>query len=503
MTTIRLQYSRLGERWSIDVVGREDAGITPTEQGDVTIWRDLRGSITSVLVDNPRLDPDVLEFVTSQFGSEVASLMTDVPDDDIDREVDAPDSLGELSLSAPDSASTSPVVIVVDEPGVPSPIGDGRFHVSFEFDMRVVDGVVEHDRVASRMRVEIGTSSEGEPLWVRVADGSSGAVLALAPLRSTGTEGSSSTSEFVFGLSLPTQALHFSVSDDPAGSVGDRVERRRTWARRLEHRANAMWWPRERQARLYEKASEIHTANGDIVEADRCRESARRVRRRRRWFVGGSAVVALAIPAVIGFAVGRNDSGASIPAVAAPELSIVTQPSIEFLPVDAGPVDLIFGDGREAQLLVSGDIRLAPGDELDIVVRTRLSERATFERLVDCQGSEAGNSLTSGDGPMYQPTFVPVLENASDPESGSRAFPPFAVERAVDTYFVLPGQCEANAGPDGIRFDVVATAVFTPHEVTLRLPDDLEEGSWRLNLLLENVEGESSNGNYVTIRVER
>ncbi len=102
---------------------------------------------------------------------------------------------------------------------------------------------------------------------------------------------------------------------------------------------------------------------------------------------------------------------------------------------------------------------------------------------------------------MYQPTFIPVLTHASDPTAGARAFPPFSVDRSADTYFVLPGACEATWVEDGQPFDAEAVANYTPYTVRVTLPDDLEPGAWELSLVLENVEGVSPDDRYPTIRV--
>lgn len=495
MRRIRAQFSRIGERWSFDVIGSDPWVNEPDEQGDVTIYRDGRGYVTSVLIDSARPGPDAREVVASYFGPEVAVLMDDTPDDDVDRIIDVDD---DVSLVRGDGrVAASAVGLIADEPGVPVVVGTERYRVSLDIDVRQVSGTVEHDVAASRMRVEVGIGAEGEQLWVRVADGGSGAILALAPLREGDASNQTSSADFVFGLDVPAQLLHFSVSDDPLASPGAREERRREWAHRLEREALSMRLPRASKARRFEKAGEIFDALGESESADRCRGAVKRVRRQGRWFGGSAIVVVALVTAATGFLLGR-----STPSSSAVVASVVTDPPVVRTPIEAGPVDLVFDDSRSVQVILTGDARLSAGDELRFVVRPRIATSITFERLTDCLNSESGNSLVGGDGPMYQPTFVPILENISDPTAGSRAFAPFAIDRSADTYFVVPGSCDDVWVADGTRFDAPAFVTYTAYETSIVLPDDMEPGAWKLRMVLENLEGESSTGDDITISVD-
>lgn len=492
MRRIRVQYSPVGQRWSVDVMGSEGRVVEVDEQGDVTICRDERGRVTSIVVDAVSMESDVVETIAENFGREIADLMAVPSDDEIDDVFVSDDQPGSAIISGDSPRAGSPMVVLPDEPGVPSPVDRDRFRIVLDVDTKPVEGVLEHDRAAARIRIEIGVAQNGEPRWVRVAEGETGAILALAPLR----ESTDSTSEadLAFGLGVPMQALHVSVSDEPLSDPGDRSDRRRRWVRELESSATK----RARRLRadastLFEQAARIHENLGDSEDAARCRVAAARARRRRRWLVGLGAVVVIGVLGGSGFALGRSDGGESDPVSA-------TAPTFVG-PPEPGPVDLVFDSEREAQVFVTGDVNLQAGDRLEFVVRTRIQSYMTFERLVDCVTAEGGNSIFSGDGPMYQPIFVPVLENLSDPAAGSRAFPPFAVDRSIDTFFVLPGACQETWVADGERFDARSVASYTPYTVSLDLPDDLEPGSWRLRLVWESADGESRSGDEVMIRV--
>ena len=501
MRRIRVQYSPIGQRWSVDLVGSEGRVAEVAEQGDVTICRDERGRVTSIVVDAALLESDVVETIAEHFGREIADLMAERSDDEIDDIFVSDDRPGSAVIRGDSPRAGSPMVVLPDEPGVPSPVDRDRFRIVVDVDTKSVEGVLEHDRAAARIHIEVGVAQDGELRWVRVAEGETGAILALAPLQ--GSNDSTSEADLAFGLGVPMQSLHVSVSDEPLSDPGDRSDRRRRWARELEALAST----RARRLRadassLFERAARVHENVGDAGAAARCRVAAARARRRRRWFGGLGAMVVVGLLGGVGFVLGRSESVDPDPAVAAVSTDPPATDGPEFVgPPEPGPVELVFDDEREAQVLVTGDVNLRAGDQLEFVVRARIVSPSTFERLVDCVGAEGGNSIFGGDGPMYQPIFVPVLENLSDPEAGSRAFAPFAVDRSVDTYFVLPGACQETWVMDGQRFDVRSVASFTPYTVTLDLPDDLEPGTWRLRLVWESVEGESQSGDEITIRI--
>lgn len=504
MRRVRVQFSPMGQRWAVDLVGVESLPVTVSEQGDVTISRDERGRVTSIVIDAARVESDVIETIVEEFGSEIADLMAEPRDDEFDDVFIVDDRPGSAVIRGDSPRAGTPMVILPDEPGVPAPIDGDRFRIVIQVDARHVEGIIDHDRASARMRIEIEFAPDGEPHWVRVAEGESGAILALAPLQRSSEN--SSTVDMAFGLAVPMQALHVSVSDEPLADPGDRSDRRRRWARDLETSATR----RARRLRadastLFERAAGVHESVGDRDAAERCRAAARRARRRRRWFGGFGVPIVVVAMAGLGFALGRADStGVEVVEAVAVSVPVATDPPAPTLPAappNPGPVDLAFDEGREAQVFVTGDAALSPGENLEFVVRTRASTNVTFERLQDCVNSESGNSLVLGDGPMYQPTFIPVLVNVSDPTVGSRAFAPFAVDRSADTYFVLPGACSENWIQDGVSFTAAAIETYSAHTSTIALPNDLEPGLWELRLVLENVEGVSATGEYVTIRV--
>lgn len=504
MRRVRVQFSPMGQRWAVDLVGVEGRPVTVFEQGDVTVSRDERGRVTSIVIDAVRVESDVIETIVEEFGSEIADLMAEPRDDEFDEVFIVDDRPGTAVIRGDSPRAGTPMVVLPDEPGVPVPIDGERFRVVVQVDARQVQGIVDHDRASARMRIEIEFAQDGEPQWVRVAEGESGAILALAPLQSSSEH--SSTVDLSFGLAVPMQALHVSVSDEPLADPGDRSDRRRRWARDLETLATK----RARRLRgdastLFERAAGVHENLGDHDAAERCRVAARRTRHRRRWLGGFGVPFAVVALAGLGFTLGRTSSaeveGVETGAASVPVLSDPPVPTLPSDPPNPGPIDVVFDERSAAQVFVTGDAALSPGEDLVFVVRTRVSSNVTFERLQDCVNSESGNSLVFGDGPMYQPTFIPVLVNVSDPTVGSRAFAPFAVDRSADTYFVLPGACSENWIQDGLSFTVAAIETYSAYTSTISLPNDLEPGLWELRLVLENVEGVSATGEYVTVLI--
>ena len=503
MRRIRLQFSPMGQRWSVDVVGADDRVADIVEEGLLTIARDDRALVTSIVIDTATPGPDVLDLVAEEFGREIADRLTGPASDEIDEVFVIGDDPGSGVVRGESPRARAALVLLSGEPGVPTPVDGDRYRMLVEIGTRSVEGSVERDLVEPLLRIDIDVAVTTDQLWVRVAEGETGAILALAPLRSSQDAGRSEV-EIAFGLAVPMQTLHFSVSDEPLRDPGERSDRRSRWARDLEGRASA----RARRLRadassLFEQAADVHANLGDLGSAERCVDAARRARRRRRFFGGTTLVLAAVAFSMAGLMLGRSDEQSIPPVDAAPVTTIVAPgPTLPDVPPQAGPIDVIFDDDREAQLLITSDVILKPGDRLEFVVRTRIRSAMTFERLQDCIGAEGGNSVFGGDGPMYQPTFIPVLTHATDLSAGSRAFPPFLVDRSIDTYFVLPGACSESWVQDGQRFDAKAIAVYTPFTVRVTLPDDLEAGAWKLSLVLENTTGTSADGTYPTVRVE-
>lgn len=502
MRRIRLQFSPMGQRWSVDVVGADDRVADIVEEGLLTIARDDRALVTSIVIDTATPGPDVLDLVAEEFGREIADRMTGAADDEIDEVFVIGDTRGSSVVPSESPRARAMTFVLPGEPGVPMPVGGNRHRLLVEVGIRSVEGSVERDDIEPLLRVEIDVVATADPLWVRVAEGETGAILALAPLRSGSTPGRSEA-ELAFGLAVPMQTLHFSVDDEPLRDPGERSDRRSRWARHLESRASA----RARRFRadapsLFEQAADVHAHLGDLGSAERCRAAARRARRRRRFFGGTTLVLAAVAFSVAGLLLGRSDDRVTTVVEAAPVTSVVaSDPTLPDIPPQAGPIDLVFGDGKEAQVLVAGEVIVEPGDDIELVVRVRAPTTLTFVSLADCVRSEDGNSLVSGDGPMYRPTFVPTLTNVDDPTAGSRALPPFSVDRAGDTYFVRPGTCDGAWTQDGVLFEVPGIESYTPFSIRLTIPADLPAGAWRLGLVLENVTGSSASGDAITILV--
>ena len=501
MRRIRVQYSTVGKRWAVDVLGTEGIDVESDVQGDVTILRDGRGRVTSMVIDAERLEPDVLQLVERHFGTAIAGMIEGSTDGEFDEVFIMDDEPGSAMVRRADQRVGTPIVLLPGEPGVPVPIEVGRFRIVVNVGSETAEGLLEHDRAGSWLRISLPGNHEGETLWVRVADGETGALLALAPLGKSSDR--SMSGEMAFGLSVPMQSLHFSTSEEPLSKTGDRTDRRRQWASDLEARATGSRRRlRSDAAKLLDAAADVHEAAGDRESADRCRSKAKRIRRLRRVVFRSTASVMVVAIGLLGFFVGNRDNGderlADAAMAAAPS---TTSSTLVTVPPNPGPVDLDLGDGKKAQVFVKGDAIVAPGETIEVVIVSQLVDRYGFNRLIDCRTAERGVTFGFGDGPLYAPTFLPRLESITDPGASPRVFSPFTVERKSEASFVLPGECEAKSKADGELFEVDAVAVFTPSTLEITLPDDLEPGSWRLRLILESKDGASVSGDYVTIGV--
>ena len=116
MRRVRVQFSPMGQRWAVDLVGVEGQPVTVSEQGDVTISRDERGRVTSIVIDAVRVESDVIETIVEEFGNEIADLMAKPRNDEFDEVFIVDDRPGSAVIRGDSPRAGTPMVVVPDVP---------------------------------------------------------------------------------------------------------------------------------------------------------------------------------------------------------------------------------------------------------------------------------------------------------------------------------------------------------------------------------------------------
>jgi len=305
MSQTRIQFSSIGERWTLELIGGVPESDVEVVNDIVSVVRDTAGRVVEMLIDFAAPPAEVVASAVEAFGPEVEAVLRSNPINDIDTVVGGSAALARPSEGVmPARRASINISIIKGEPGVPVPRADHSFDVVLESPAGDAAAVVDRDVDASRIRVSIEAEAVPEGAWLRVADGETGTILALGEVQSTD---SASGASVAFALDIPTQALHFSATDDPLTEPGTRRERRRRWARETELLAEAkrLRHPKE-STQLLRRAVEIYDAIGDEDGSRRCQDRLRRLEtgRRARWvlfpLVAVVAVVAAAVFLVSG-----------------------------------------------------------------------------------------------------------------------------------------------------------------------------------------------------------
>ena len=494
MSQVRIQFSSIGERWTLERVGTVPAGDLEPIGATTMVGRDSSGSVVEMVIDEVSPSDEVIRLAVESFGDDVESVLRALPIGEIDVVVgDGLEVAIPTAERSPARRASIQISVMTGEPGIAVPTSDNVYRVVLESSGGPAPAVVERDSDRARIGVSIPVAAAPEGSWVRVADSESGTILAIGELRpeSDGENRASMT----FSLDVPTQALHFSATDEPLSDPGTRRERRRRWARETELLAQSKRLGQAREAaELLRRAAEIYEAIDDTASAERCRSQARSLEaRRRRRVIVGAIIALLLVGGATGFLIsGFDDSN---------------KPGLSSNP---GPVNLVFDSPSDpsntlgARLMVSGASTFRAGSTLELVVQAKveMTDAFSYPDAVTCRGAVGGNSNSAGDGAMYLPVFSPKLTYLGSDGVGARVLDPFEVSGKVQTEFMSREQCsrlEGVANPQAVMLNGVARLVPFTH--TIELPSDMESGFWAVTLVSGDEDGTPSGDQPIIIEV--
>ena len=555
MSAVRVRYSVVGERWSIESVGREGVyefvpvADRTTGPANVLVARDESGVIVEMLVDSAVMSSDAVRLAVDAFGEQVRAFVSQTPTTDLEvvlGEIDPTpsDAVVAVSESGPlvPWRVTVTVVPIPGEPGVPVAASPQLFEAPVAIDPilgRTSDdaGLVRQAQIEQRAKenelvVTVNGVLPGGPWWVRLSDGASGITVALGRLAETivnrAVNGNlrrepAMSTRMTFGLDVPIPDLHVSVSDTPLIDVGDRDQRRRQWANDLESRAASVNENDAKYAgRLWSDAAEVYRVIGDEPAASRCEERAaesrRRVKRRMLWIaVAGVALVAgLLVAAIAVFTSDDGDGSGTPPAIAdttappatapitvtaAPSTVLSDEPDPDFVE-DAGPFELQFTSTMWGIVELLGPTDVVPGDSLTLSAEVRVEIVNLYDRI-GCEAVEIGippDRIGPSSGPV--PTYSVEVRRVT--AGGSRPIvdlEPFAVSRELTSFKAVPGSCDFDEADPTQLEEIPVIITFAVTEVELELPADLEPGDYELVLVNGIDVGVNAEGRRLTFRV--
>ena len=549
MSAVRVRYSAIGERWSIETVGREGTfefgPITDRTTGpvDVLVARDENGVVVEMLVDSAVMSSDAIRVAVDAFGEQVRPFVSQTPITDLEvvlGEVDPTptDAVIAVTESGPlvPWRVTVTVAPIPGEPGVPVAASPQLFEAPVAIDPilgRTSDdsALVRQVQIEQRAKenelvVTVNGVLPGGPWWVRLSDGQSGITVALGRLEETivnrAVNGNlrrepAMSTRMTFGLEVPVPDLHVSVSDTPLIDVGDRDQRRRQWADDLASQAATLSKNDARYAsRLWSEAAEVYRVIGDEPAAARCEERAvesrRRVKRHTLWIVvAGVAVVAGLLAAAV--AIFASDDGDGVPpaiaeTTAPPDTTPVTvattpvdEPDPDFVE-DAGPFELQFDPKMWGIVEFTGPTTVAPGDSVNMTIEVRVQIDLLYDRI-GCEAVEIGippSALGEGTGPA--PTYTVEARRVTSAGVASRIdLAPFAVSRTITSFKALPGSCVYDESDPAQLKEVGVIVTFAPTDVVFDIPADADPGDYELALVNGLGEGKNADGRRLAFRV--
>jgi len=485
MSQTRIQFSSIGERWTLELIGGVPESDVEVVNDIVSVVRDTAGRVVEMLIDFAAPPAEVVASAVEAFGPEVEAVLRSNPINDIDTVVGGSAALARPSEGVmPARRASINISIIKGEPGVPVPRADHSFDVVLESPAGDAAAVVDRDVDASRIRVSIEAEAVPEGAWLRVADGETGTILALGEVQSTD---SASGASVAFALDIPTQALHFSATDDPLTEPGTRRERRRRWARETELLAEAkrLRHPKE-STQLLRRAVEIYDAIGDEDGSRRCQDRLRRLEtgRRARWvlfpLVAVVAVVAAAVFLVSG-----------------------SSPDVPVGSTNPGPVDIVFDDVLRAGVAIVGPVERKAGEIITLSVQSKLTIEGGYTFESDCiEAARSGNSGAGGDGPMAAQTYTPVLTYLGDSIESDRVLGSFTVERRSVIEYPDEDSCRAGIRNENGDLVVETELWYAPYEVSVQLPSDLRPGYWSVALRYKGDTPDVADEDRLTVLIE-
>jgi len=413
MSAVRIVFDELAQRWEFSRPARAASSDLVEERADVFVGRDGGGHVVEVVVDVDGVvvpTGAALETVVGAFGEGIGAVL-----DGLDLSIGV-DTIVDI---APRSALEVPRGSVVPgEPGVLIARTDGGFDVP-------VGDEVAHVEVTDT-GIEVRLADRGrEGLWVRVSDNESGTLLALGPLRRTGTARRAS---ITFGLTVGPDDTVFSVTDDPLDPVAPRPQRRRDWVDELLERAS-----HERFTRPLRALHHAHEARrvADAIDDGGRRRRAESSVRRSRLTIGagaGALLVLVALGALAWWVVGGGDDDTTqadpvaatvvsppvvSPSVVAPSVTaadLTTVPPVASVPDPApteagqpngGPSEYQLGDAAAVVVALDGSTSVRAGDTVLLLATGSITVpdaasgrgRARWNRAMPKRSSPSGVSV--------------------------------------------------------------------------------------------------------------
>lgn len=485
MSQTRIQFSSIGERWTLEMIGGVPESEVDVLTDVVSVARDSTGRVVEMLIDFAEPPREVIAMAVEAFGPEVEAVLSSAPTDDLDTVVG-----GTLTMARPTEGvlparrASINISVLSGEPGVAVPRSDRTFEVVLEHPAGDAPATVDRDVDSSRIRVSIGKGVVPEGSWLRVADGETGTILALGEILPIDSD---TGATMAFALDIPTQALHFSATDEPLTEPGTRRERRRRWARETELLAEAKRLRHPKEAvQLLRQAGEIYGAIGDDDGSARCNDRLKRleVGRRARWVIGSLVASVAVLFGVLVFTTDAIDDSVTSEAF-------------------SGPVVWVHDEVVSSQVSIIGSTDVKPGGVLRLEVQARVVAAGNWgdESSRCSQIPISVESNNRGAEAVGAPVYAPVLTNLDGADRSRRTLEMFSVEQKIYYQYVLPETCrdDVRASQGGLAVDFKQALV--PYEARLSIPADLEPGYWSVTLTYLGQEPTIERGSQLVFRV--
>ena len=317
---VRILVDPVARRWQ--VADRDAAGMTvPAPSGDtgIAVGRDRTGAIVEIVIDAVRPGPAAVALVGDVFGPDIANMLNH-----LDPEVET-DMVVAATRPTPSSALVTASSTTVDS--------------SQRWMVDLGHHTAEAAITPSTLRLVIAAVVV-PAVWVRVTATSSGALLAILPVRRDASTGDI-VAEGSFCLEVSPHDLKFDLVDDPlrspsatTGALRARIDAL------LDEAAHTPWWRAGTAERLADEARALSVGIGDVGRQRVAERLAQRRRTVRRWLRAATAAVATA--GVIGLVAAVMSAGSP------------SEPSASTAVADPGPITTTLSDGTQVTVSVVG-----------------------------------------------------------------------------------------------------------------------------------------------------
>jgi hypothetical protein len=472
---VQVHYDAIAERWEIgytDAVG----STLPVDIGDgLSVGRDGAGRLVEIVVDSVSLPAPAMVLITETFGAAVAEVVRSAVvgrDLEVTLTPNLPAPRGEGSLE------------IAGEPGVPHRHSGSSYTVPAHTGELLLELRVTRGELRLRLPAEFGRPN----WWVRVSEVETGALLALAPVRSDDAD---LTVTLPFGLDLAPEQLHVTVTEQPLAPVGTRDERRHAWVGQLLESAQLARRFRPRRARrLATKARIVALALGNTELRRRADVMLRRQRRRSWGSLGASVLTVVAIATVV-------QNGRSPDVVVAP--TMVAEPI-----GSVGPAVFRLQDQSSIEASLVGLLpRFEPGQIVPITLEITSVQRWSFGPNPDpnlgptdtdtiladarrnCLGiiNMPGGNINGQIPPFPLKARLDQLDSTDDTRTLERIIlGSFDGSTDVVSYTTIKESCRSSEFGATNRFEADTVVRRTPQVIEVSLPENTPPGLWELTV---------------------